>query len=75
MPERVTALTAPAVPPADAGHRDLVARAGGVLDYAALIASDVGLPDLAAHLRRQQHRAFADAGRLASAAGPTPLQP
>ncbi|MFE3206352.1 hypothetical protein [Embleya sp. NPDC059237] len=64
LAERIDHLTALAVPPADAGHRALVARASGVLNYAALIASDVGLPDLAADLCWRQHRAFADAGRL-----------
>ncbi|MFE3205919.1 hypothetical protein [Embleya sp. NPDC059237] len=64
LAERIDHLTALALPPADAGHRALVARASGVLNYAALIASDVGLPDLAADLCWKQHRAFADAGRL-----------
>ncbi|MFI6985856.1 hypothetical protein ACIBSV_45840 [Embleya sp. NPDC050154] len=64
LAERITELTALAVPPADAGHRDLVARASGVLNYAALIASDVGMPDLAAQLCWRQHRVFAEAGRL-----------
>jgi len=41
-----------------------VARACGVLNYAALIASDTGVPDLAAALCWRQHRAFADAGHL-----------
>ncbi|MFF4576679.1 hypothetical protein [Streptomyces sp. NPDC001410] len=39
-------------------------RAGGVLNYAALIASDVGLPDLAADLCWKQHAVFADTGHL-----------
>ncbi|MFE2865006.1 hypothetical protein [Embleya sp. NPDC059259] len=64
LAERIAHLTALAVPPADAGHRDLVARASGVLNYAALIASDVGMPDLAAELCWRQHRVFADAGHL-----------
>lgn len=45
-----------------ADHHQLVARASGVLNFAALIASDVGLPDLAAELCWRQHRIFADAG-------------
>ncbi|MFE3197831.1 hypothetical protein [Embleya sp. NPDC059237] len=62
--ERINELTALAIPPADAGHRVLVARASGVLNYAALVASDVGMPDLAAQLCWRQHRVFAEAGRL-----------
>jgi hypothetical protein len=64
LAERITELTALAVLPVDASHRDLVARASGVLNYAALIASDVGMPDLAAHLCWRQHRVFAQAGGL-----------
>ncbi|MET8676130.1 hypothetical protein ABZW18_00610 [Streptomyces sp. NPDC004647] len=64
LDERITHLTGLAVEPAGASHRDLVARASGVLNYAALIASDVGMPDLAATLCWRQHRVFADAGNL-----------
>ncbi|MYW06540.1 hypothetical protein [Streptomyces sp. SID3343] len=64
LAERITELTALVVPPADASHHTLVARASGVLNYAALIASDVGMPDLAAHLCWRQHRVFAAAGGL-----------
>ncbi|MFI0108056.1 hypothetical protein ACH4TM_31120 [Streptomyces parvus] len=62
--ERINHLTGLTVAPAGAGHHDLVARACGVLNYAALIASDVGLPGLAEDLCWQQHQVFADAGRL-----------
>ncbi|WP_439681585.1 hypothetical protein [Embleya sp. MST-111070] len=64
LAERIIHLTALPVEPAGASHRDLVARACGVLNYAALIASDVGMPDLAARLCWRQHRAFAEAGSL-----------
>lgn len=64
LDERITHLTGLTVAPAGAGHRDLVARTCGVLNYAALIASDAGIPDLAADLCWRQHRVFADAGHL-----------
>lgn len=64
LPERINHLTGLTVAPAGAGHHDLVARACGVLNYAALIASDIGLPDLAEDLCWRQHQVFADAGRL-----------
>lgn len=64
LDERITHLTGLTVAPAGAGHHDLVARASGVLNYAALIASDVGMPDLAADLCWRQHKVFADAGHL-----------
>ncbi|MET8577287.1 hypothetical protein [Streptomyces sp. NPDC005012] len=63
--ERIAHLTGLAVAPAGANHHDLVARASGVLNYAALVASDVGIPDLAADLSWRQHQVFADAGHLA----------
>ena len=66
LEERINHLTGLTVAPAGAGHHDLVARACGVRNYAALIASDVGLPDLAADLCRRQHQVFADAGRLSA---------
>jgi hypothetical protein len=50
LEERINHLTGLTVAPAGASHHDLVARACGVLNYAALIASDVGLPDLAEDL-------------------------
>ncbi|MFV2196187.1 hypothetical protein [Nocardiopsis sp. LOL_012] len=64
LDERMAHLAGLAVEPAGASHRDLVARACGVLNYAALIVSDLGIPDLAADLCWRQHRVFADAGRL-----------
>ncbi|MFF0134320.1 hypothetical protein ACFYTG_53475 [Streptomyces mirabilis] len=64
LQERINHLTGLTVAPAGASHHDLVARACGVLNYAALIASDVGLPDLATDLCWRQHQVFADAGCL-----------
>lgn len=64
LAERISHLTELTVEPANASHRDLVARASGVLNYAALIASDVGMPDLAAQLCWRQHQVFANAGNL-----------
>ncbi|MFD7713857.1 hypothetical protein [Streptomyces sp. NPDC059786] len=58
LDERITHLTGLTIAPAGASHHDLVARACGVLNYAALIASDAGLPDLAADLCWRQHRIF-----------------
>ena len=65
LDERLTLLARLTVEPAGAAHQDLVARACSVLNYAALIASDVGMPDLAADLCWQQHKVFADAGQHA----------
>ncbi|WP_435244718.1 hypothetical protein [Streptomyces sioyaensis] len=64
LDDRITHLNGLTVAPAGASHHDLVARACGVLNYAALIASDVGKPDLAADLCWRQHHVFANAGRL-----------
>lgn len=64
LDERITHLTGLTVAPAGAGRQDLVARTSGVLNYAALIASDVGMPDLAADLCWRQHKVFAGARHL-----------
>ncbi|MFC5829513.1 hypothetical protein [Nonomuraea insulae] len=61
---RIADLTALSIEPAGADHHDLVARACGVLNISALIASDAGLPDLAADLCWRQHKIFAEGGRL-----------
>ena len=63
--ERVAYLTAQARQPGGAGHRDNIARAAGVFNFAALIASDCGVPGLAADLCWRQHQIFASAGALA----------
>lgn len=75
LPERINHLTGLTVAPAGASHHDLVARACGVLNYAALIASDVGLPDLAEDLCWRQHQVFADAGRLSGRVAVMSLMP
>ncbi|MBZ6230293.1 hypothetical protein [Streptomyces olivaceus] len=75
LQERINHLTGLTVAPAGAGHRDLVARTCGVLNYAALIASDVGLPDLAEDLCWRQHHVFADAGRLSGRVAVMSLMP
>jgi len=64
LSERVSYLTAQASQPGDASHRDNVARAAGVLNFAALIASDTGITELATSLCWQQHEIFASAGTL-----------
>ncbi|GGZ05901.1 hypothetical protein [Streptomyces poonensis] len=64
LDERITHLTGLTVAPAGASHHDRVARACGVLNYAALIASDAGMPALAADLCWRQHRIFASARHL-----------
>lgn len=64
LEERIAVLTAQAVDPGGAAHGSDVARAAGVFNFAALIASDTGLPDLAADLCWRQHRIFAEAGNL-----------
>ena len=61
---RIAALTALTVEPPGLGHHQQVARASGVLNFAALIASDTGLPDLAAELCWRQHGVFTDAASL-----------
>jgi hypothetical protein len=62
--ERVAYLTAQARQPDGASHRDSVARAAGILNFAALIASDSGISELAAALCWRQHEIFASAGPL-----------
>jgi hypothetical protein len=62
--ERVAYLTAQARQHDGAGHRGNVARAAGVFNFAALIASDSGIPGLATALCWRQHEVFASAGDL-----------
>lgn len=64
LDERINHLTELAVEPAGASHHDLVTRASGVLNYAALVASDLGMPGLAADLCWRQHHVFAGAEYL-----------
>nr|WP_202488954.1 hypothetical protein [Streptomyces sp. SID5473] len=75
LEERITHLTGLTVAPVGASHHDLVARASGVLNYAALIASDVGMPDLATELCWRQHRTFAKAGNLTGGIAVMSLMP
>ncbi|WP_329472544.1 hypothetical protein OIE75_28580 [Streptomyces sp. NBC_01723] len=75
LEERINHLTGLTVAPAGASHHDLVARTCGVLNYAALIASDVGLPDLAEDLCWRQHQVFANAGRLSGRIAVMSLMP
>ncbi|MEV6949567.1 hypothetical protein AB0N07_48260 [Streptomyces sp. NPDC051172] len=75
LEERINHLTGLTVAPAGAGHHDLVARTCGVLNYAALIASDIGLPNLAEDLCWRQHQVFADAGRLSGRVAVMSLMP
>ncbi|MDT0615217.1 hypothetical protein [Streptomyces lancefieldiae] len=75
LEERINHLAGLTVASAGASHHDLVARACGVLNYAALIASDVGLPDLAEDLCWRQHQVFANAGRLSGRIAVMSLMP
>ncbi|WP_030862005.1 hypothetical protein [Streptomyces sp. NRRL S-37] len=75
LQERINHLTGLTVAPAGTSHHDLVARACGLLNYAALIASDVGLPGLAEDLCWRQHQVFANAGRLSGRIAVMALMP
>ncbi|MFI6713554.1 hypothetical protein ACIBF7_44505 [Nonomuraea sp. NPDC050478] len=75
LAERIADLTALTTEPAGADHPDLVARACGVLNISALIASDAGLPDLAADLCWRQHKIFAESGRLSQEIAVMSLMP
>jgi hypothetical protein len=61
---RIAELTALTAKAAGADRHQRIARASGVLNFAALIASDVGLPDLATELCWAQYRIFAEADSL-----------
>ncbi|GLW12516.1 hypothetical protein Misp01_76440 [Microtetraspora sp. NBRC 13810] len=64
LERRIAELTALTVETPGAGHSQRVARASGVLNFAALIASDSGMPDLAAELCWRQYKIFAEAEGL-----------
>ena len=64
LDQRIAALTGLAVQPAGMGRQQLVARASGVLNLAALIVSDAGLPDLASELCWRQYEIFAAGASL-----------
>ncbi|WP_181958654.1 hypothetical protein [Nonomuraea diastatica] len=69
LDRRIAELTALTVEVPSADHSQRVARASGVLNFAALIASDSGMPDLAAELCWRQHKVFAEAGSLNQVTG------
>ncbi|MFI6396198.1 hypothetical protein [Nonomuraea sp. NPDC050540] len=64
LAERIADLTALSIDPAGADHHERVARACGVLNISALVASDAALPGMAADLCWRQHQVFAEAGSL-----------
>ncbi|HEY9524644.1 MAG TPA: hypothetical protein VIR33_15505 [Thermopolyspora sp.] len=61
---RIAELTALTVEVPGADHSQRVVRASGVLNFAALIASDSAMLDLATELCSRQHKIFAEAGNL-----------
>lgn len=67
LQSRLAELTALTNEPPGADHHQRVARASGVLNFAALIASDTGLPDLAADLCWRQHKIFTEGQLLTRA--------
>ncbi|MEV6986493.1 hypothetical protein AB0M95_35265 [Sphaerisporangium sp. NPDC051017] len=72
---RIADLTALTSEPDGLDHHQRVARASGVLNFAALIASDTGLPGLAADLCWRQHTIFAQAGSLTEGIAVMSLMP
>ncbi|WP_061080258.1 hypothetical protein [Nocardiopsis alborubida] len=64
LQSRIDHLAGLAVEPAGASHRDQVARACAALNYAALIASDLGMPQTAADLCWRQFHIFTKAPHL-----------
>ncbi|MEU8202011.1 hypothetical protein [Streptosporangium sp. NPDC049046] len=64
LDKRIAELTALTAETPGADHSKRVARACGVLNFSALIASDSGMPDLAAELCWRQHKVFAEAKSL-----------
>ncbi|MER5322265.1 hypothetical protein [Streptosporangium roseum] len=75
LERRIAELTSLTVEPAGAGHHERVARACGVLNFAALIASDCAMPDLAAELCWRQHKIFTNAETLSQDAAVMSLMP
>lgn len=74
LAERLEALRIHPAPP-DTTHYDRVARASEVLNRAALIASDVGLSDLAKNLCERHYDIFAQASELGPDIATLTLQP
>jgi len=75
LTERLAALADFATDPPDASHHDRVIRASGVINTASLIASDIGLHDLAETMCWQHFQAFADATHLDAPTAVAALQP
>ena len=75
LTERIAAMVASAVDSPGANHHDMVARASGVINIAALIASDVGIRDLAWDMCWCHFNVFAGAEQLAPATAVMALQP
>jgi hypothetical protein len=75
LTERLAALADFATDPPDASHHDRVIRASGVINTASLIASDIGLHDLAETMSWQHFQAFADATHLDAPTAVAALQP
>jgi hypothetical protein len=64
LPARIAALAEPLVGADSAGHREQVARASSVINLASLIASDVGLHDVAWDMCWKHYGLFASAALL-----------
>jgi hypothetical protein len=75
LEERVAELTALAESASEGTHRERVTRASEVLNKAALIASDCGVPDLARDLCRRHYILFAAKAPLPAWAVKLALQP
>jgi hypothetical protein len=75
LQERITAMVESATDPAGATHHERVARASGVINMASLIASDVGLRDLAWDMCRRHYELFARAPVLDPDCARMALQP
>ena len=75
LTDRITAMAASAVDAPGASHHEKVARASGVINIAALIASDVGLRDMAWNMCWSHFDTFAGAEQLAPATAVMALQP
>lgn len=75
LSERVAVLIESAIDPAGADHHDQVARASGVINVASLIASDVGMRDLAWDMCWQHYGIYAAAERFEPGTATMAMQP
>lgn len=75
LQERITAVTESALDPAGASHHEQVARASGVINIASLIASDVGLRELAWDMCFRHYGIFTAATHLDAKTAIMALQP